>query len=96
MKEVLIAEFYNRLKKELGVSIRVARAIHKGYKAVYLQCVANGESFALPGIGSIELRPYPTDEALNPKTKKMVKRQAKYRIIFSASNTAKRLVGKRI
>jgi len=96
MNEVMIAEFYNRLKTELGVSIRVAREIHKGYKAVYLACIANGESFQLPGIGFIELRPYTDTQARNPKTKSMVERQAKYKIIFSASKTAKRLIGKRV
>lgn len=89
-KEINMKEFYNRLKDELGVSIRVAREIHKGYIKVYQDCLENGESFPLPAIGYIELHPFKSELVRRPSDGVLVPRKAKYAFKYNPSSEAER------
>lgn len=89
-KEINAEEFYKRLAKTLGVSIAVVKELHKGYNTVYLDCIKNGESFALPAIGTIKLIPYKTGKVRNPTTEQIVDRLYKYRFKFVQSANADR------
>lgn len=89
-KEINMKEFYKRLAKTLGVSIAVAQELHKGYATVYTECIAKGESFPLPVIGTLKLIPYKSNLVRKPCINKLVERVFKYRFKFCPSEEAER------
>ena len=89
-KEVRSAELYKRLSEALGISRDAVKDLQRGYKQVYLECINNGETFTLPGIGIIKMLPYEDEMIYKVKEKIIAPRVNKYRIKYCESETAKR------
>lgn len=89
-KELSMLEFYRRLSKASGLSIRATKELHKAYIEVYTQCMLNGESFLLPAVGTLRMEPYDTDTVRSPKDGTLIPRVNLYKFKFYPSQRAKR------